>query len=249
MQPEQQNANQNQTPTPPPMPQQPQFGVPPVPPQPTVMYQQPVAKKSNTGLIVGIIVGAVVIFGAAITGFVVFGLIPWLSENQKVVEQRIDVPDSQDKTTNETIAKSGDKCFYADDYSHALGWRNDITFTKNSPFTGNVHFQPDSLEYAQPVYDQGVRTIAQLVQDNPDKKYHITVRGSVATANESDKDFALRRANKVKDQLVSLGVSADSIQVAEPDNITAMGGTGSDNEVLMRTARSVVMEFYPDCSI
>lgn len=206
------------------------------------------AKKSNTGLIIGIVVGAVVILGIATTSFVVFGLIPQLAKNQEATEQSVDATDTPSKTANGTATDDSDKCFAAEDYSNAFGWKNNITFTKNTPFTANVHFQPDSLEYTQPVYDQGVRTIAQLVQDNPGKKYRIVVYGFVATANEDDKAFALQRANKVKDQLVSLGVSVDSIQINEPDNITAIGGDGNDDESLKSTARAVTMNFYPDCS-
>ncbi len=139
------------------------------------------------------------------------------------------------------------KCFAASDYSNALGWNNTITFTSSSPYITNVHFQADSLEYDGSHNNGYVETIAKIATDNPGKDYTISLKGSVATTSQSDKDFSNKRAQKVKDQLVANGISANKITIVAPGNVNDLGMDPND-PVAQRTARAVVISFAPACS-
>jgi outer membrane protein OmpA-like peptidoglycan-associated protein len=139
------------------------------------------------------------------------------------------------------------QCFAPSDYNVAFGYNNTLSFSEEVPYTTNVHFQPDSLEYTDTASGQGADQVAQIVTSNPGKGYKISLQGSVATTNAADKDFANSRANKVKAALVAKGVAASNITILDPSNVADMGGD-NNNATLKEMARNVVIKFAPACS-
>ena len=228
--------------------------VPQPPTQPPQSPQQPSSQKPRKGLVVGLVIAGTIVL-LSIISIIVVDSIQYYSDVQEKAQQAAksakerEKDNQQEGTTgqSEPTKEDSSKCFASDDYSKALGWKNTIVFTNTSPFTTNVHFEPDSLEYTNPVGNQTIRTVARIVKNNPGKDYTIALSGSVATTNAGDKEFALQRANKVRDELVSLGVLVDNIRVDDPKDISAMGDD-SNNETVKQSSRSVVLNFYPACS-
>lgn len=154
---------------------------------------------------------------------------------------------TQPETPQTNSAQPTGQCFAPSDYDVAFGYKNTLSFSEQVPYTTNVHFQPDSLEYTDVASGQGADQVAQIVTSNPGKGYKISLQGSVATTNAADKDFANTRANKVKTALVAKGVAASNITILDPSNVADMGGDSS-NTTLKEMARNVVISFAPACS-
>lgn len=155
-------------------------------------------------------------------------------------------PGSMNVSTPSAVETSTANCFAPSDYSTAFGYSNTLSFSETSPYTANVHFLADSLDY-DGSYQQGyIDSFAKIVTTNPSKDYAIHVWGSTATTAASDKDFANQRAEKVKAALVADGVDATKITVDAAKNADDMGGATS--ETAKATARVVVMSFAPGCS-
>jgi len=149
-------------------------------------------------------------------------------------------------TTSTTTTPATTSCFTPSDYDAALGYSNTIAFSETSPYTTNVHFLADSLEYDGTYQDGYIGTVAKIVTTNPGKDYKVHIYGSVATTAASDASFANQRADKVKKALVAKGVAEANIIVDTPQNVNDMGGATS--EVAKATARVVVIKFIPGCN-
>lgn len=113
-------------------------------------------------------------------------------------------------------------------------------------YSTNVHFPADSLDYQGFDPTNSVASFASLVTDPAisNKTFLIHLYGSVGTSS-ADKDFANKRAEKVKTDLIAKGVPADKIILDAPKSVTDMGDTSS---VSRGSARNVVMKFDPTCS-
>lgn len=156
------------------------------------------------------------------------------------------VTSNETKTTDKTDSDTS-ACFAPSDYSHALGYANTLTFNETSPYTTNVHFQSDSLQYdSDGVANGNIGTVASIVSDNPGKDYAIHIYGSVATTAAADASFAGQRAEKVKSALVAKGVDTGKVTIDAPQNISSMGDM--TNETAKQMARSVVIKFAPACT-
>lgn len=153
---------------------------------------------------------------------------------------------SDNSTDTQSSAKAASACFAPNDYSHALGYSNTLTFNETSPYTTNAHFPADSLQYTDASSQSNVETVATIVTDNPGKDYLIHINGSVATTAASDASFANQRAEKVKNDLVSRGVAAGKIVIDTPQNVNSMGT--ALNETIKEMARVVVMKLIPACT-
>ncbi|NCU30970.1 hypothetical protein EOL73_02940 [Candidatus Saccharibacteria bacterium] len=159
-------------------------------------------------------------------------------------------------SSNEAVSKdtstpevSGSSCFAPNDYDEAFGYSNEFTFSEQTPYTTNVHFIADSLEYSASYMEGTIKSFADISTTNPGKDYTVHLYGSVATTNSSDLSFANQRAEKVKTGLVANGMSASKIIIDSPENITNMGSNDSADSTLKEISRSVVMKFIPACSV
>ncbi len=122
-----------------------------------------------------------------------------------------------------------------------LHYENSVT-----PYTTNIHFPADSLEYKGFDSTDTLDTIVSLATDPAVKNKTYTVRlyGSVGT-DASDSDFANKRAEKIKTDLIAKGVPADKIIVDPPKSVQDTGDTSS---ISQRSARTVVMKLDPTCA-
>lgn len=116
-------------------------------------------------------------------------------------------------------------------------------------FTTNVKFKADSVEYDNPqVFNNMLSNVADLAKSVSGKEFTIRLEGSVATTSAADLDFATQRAEKIKAELVKLGVPASKISVEKPINIDAISEPARRDEVTKQAARGVNIKFDPTCS-
>lgn len=122
-----------------------------------------------------------------------------------------------------------------------LHYENSVT-----PYTTNIHFPADSLEYKGFDSTDTLDTIVSLATDPvvKDKTYIVRLYGSVGT-DASDSDFANKRAEKIKTDLIAKGVPGDKIIVDPPKSVQDTGDTSS---ISQRSARTVVMKLDPTCA-
>lgn len=153
---------------------------------------------------------------------------------------------SNDSTDTSNVDSDGASCFAPSDYTSALGYSNPYAST-TSPYLTNIHFLADSLEYSDSVQTSQLDSFAKIATTNPGKDYSVKLSGSVATESSADLSFADKRANKIKQELVTRGMATDKITIDPPKTIASAGGNSSSNETAKTTARVVVMEFYPAC--
>jgi outer membrane protein OmpA-like peptidoglycan-associated protein len=103
---------------------------------------------------------------------------------------------------------------------------NGITYIEDESlgektFFGDLFFNADSTNYrSDSIAAQELGKAANLYKNTSDKDYGFSVQGSVyqAASTSGGVQLAKERSQKVKDQLVSLGVSADKVTVLEPTN-------------------------------
>ena len=114
------------------------------------------------------------------------------------------------------------------------------------PYTANVHFEPDSLDTSSD-NTGAVENMANLANDPSVKGKSFTIKlyGGVATS-QADKDFANKRAEVVKKELITKGVPADKIAIDPATSATDY--ESNPNEVSKRMNRVVVLTFDPTCS-
>jgi outer membrane protein OmpA-like peptidoglycan-associated protein len=116
-------------------------------------------------------------------------------------------------------------------------------------YSTNVKFEPDSLEYTQAnITKTFVEDIAELAKAVEGKQYTVRLYGSVATTAPADISFADQRSNKVKSELIALGVPADKISVEKSQNIEAISDPELRNEITKAGARGVHIDFDPTCT-
>jgi hypothetical protein len=165
------------------------------------------------------------------------------------------VPDSSSQTTTSTNSTTtSTACLVPSDYSVITNEldglaTNTTAWTADGPYTNNVHFQPDSLNY-DPT-DDPARTIkgfADFYKANLAKSFTIHLRGSVATTAASDLSFANQRAQKVSTEMQADGVPAASIVIDTPNNVTNDVGNATPDATDQATARNVVLQIVPTCS-
>jgi outer membrane protein OmpA-like peptidoglycan-associated protein len=125
-----------------------------------------------------------------------------------------------------------------------------LDFSKpETSYSTNVKFEADSLSYTQPNITQTfVEDIAELAKAVEGKQYTVRLYGSVATTAPADISFADQRSNKVKSDLIALGVPASKISVEKSQNINAISDPELRNEVTKAGARGVHIDFDPTCT-
>ncbi|HEX8762430.1 MAG TPA: hypothetical protein VF733_01600 [Candidatus Saccharimonadales bacterium] len=115
-----------------------------------------------------------------------------------------------------------------------------------NPYTNNVHFNPDTLDFSAPAaLNQGVvNAFAAFGKQYSDKTFTISLRGSVGTTKQSDLDFARQRSEKIKNLLIAGGTPANKIVIENPGSV---GDYGTNDSVSKQTARNVVIRILPAC--
>ncbi len=158
-------------------------------------------------------------------------------------------------TSTEPVAQSsGSQCLVQSDFDN---WYKDMYgktateygFHFEDPerrYTANVHFEPDSLDTSSD-NTGAVENMANLANDPlvKSKSFKIKLYGGVATS-QADKDFADKRAEAVKNELIAKAVPADKI-VIDPAT-SATDYESNPNDVSKRMNRVVVLTFDPTCS-
>lgn len=116
----------------------------------------------------------------------------------------------------------------------------------SNPYTNNVHFNPDTLDFSAPAsVNQGIiNAFAAFGKQYSDKSFTINLRGSVGTTKQADLDFARQRSEKIKNMLIAGGVPANKIVIENPGSV---GDYGTNNSVNQQTARNVVIKIIPSC--
>lgn len=117
----------------------------------------------------------------------------------------------------------------------------------NKAYTTNVHFPPDSLEYIDKVQAVLLGDFVKLPKDPKvvNKQFMIRLKGSVGTS-QADADFANKRSEKVKADLIALGVPVDKIMIDAPGSVTDYGNS-SPSTIDKEVFRAVVIKFDPSC--
>lgn len=116
----------------------------------------------------------------------------------------------------------------------------------NRPFSSNVHFPADSLDYSADLTG-AVENFINLTKDPSikGKMYAIHLYGGVGTS-QADKDFANKRAEVIKADLIKGGVPADKIIIDPPHSATDY--ESNPNEVSKGMTRVVVLKFVSTCN-
>lgn len=171
-----------------------------------------------------------------------------------VMGSQSSVAEQPSEPTSNTVNTS---CLVQSDFDNWYKQRYNKTATEEgfnfqkpeNMYTTNVKFQPDSIEYTDKAFSgSSIESIVDLAKSVSGKTYTVRLEGSVATTAPADLDFAKKRANKVKDQLVAGGVPASKIVIEEPNNITDISDPSRVDEVTKEAARNVVLKFDPTCS-
>lgn len=95
-------------------------------------------------------------------------------------------------------------------------------------------FNPDSTEYDfGDVTNDRIQKVADWYKNNSTKKFTINLKGKVYESSTTQQGLKLsnQRAEKIKSDLVSRGVSADVIVIDEPQKSSATYGDGSERNV------------------
>lgn len=168
------------------------------------------------------------------------------------------VPDStsdSSKSSTSTQPAGDGACLVASDfdtlYQESTGAPRPATtdYTKIA-FTGNFHFNPDSLEFSAPTQlNTGkVTYFANFIKQNEDKDFTVHLKGRVATTKPSDLDFARQRAEKVKNLMVAQGADASHIVVDEPGTVDDLGDDARTDSTRQQMSRSVVLTIDANCT-
>lgn len=166
--------------------------------------------------------------------------------------------DSVSTTTSSTTASpttTAKKCLVATDFD-ALYKANtgearpaDIDYTQtDTPYTDNLHFKPDSLDYIDAEETQPVNQIVNsFYKPNSSKTFVISIKGSVATTVKADLDFANQRAQKVKDLFKSKGVDEAHLKIEAPGNVNDVTGGEAANTIDQEISRLVLITIDTTC--
>lgn len=128
---------------------------------------------------------------------------------------------------------------------------SDLSYSKSGEFdlryTSNVHFLPDSLNFADASLDNDTITaFGNFGTQNSSKQFAIHLSGSVATTAAADLAFANQRADKIKGLLTTQGVEAAKVVVETPKTVADAGGSSGD-DAAARAARTVILTIVPKC--
>ena len=166
------------------------------------------------------------------------------------------IPSTSTTTTPSVSSTSGSSdttaCLATSDYNVLAqdidgSTTNSIAWTASNPYTQNVHFNPDSLDYDNT--DQAGGIISAFIafyKANTAKDYKIHLQGSVATTAQADLNFANQRSQKVQTQLEAGGVPASYIVIDTPQNVSSFSSTNSSTD--QQAARDVVITVVPGCT-
>lgn len=175
----------------------------------------------------------------------------WSSQALVLTPREIqDDADAEAVVTTESTAETPGNCLVASDfislYEEMFGSGNDAMRHDLSKIgtTGNVHFQPDSLEFAVGASEGTIKPYAHFAQRYSDKDFTIEYYGSVGTDSQADIDFAEQRAAKVRDIFIANGAPADKM-VMKPARTVLKDLDGSYDDVDQRTSRVVVFKIVP----
>ena len=160
----------------------------------------------------------------------------------------------EESTAKNEVATSG-VCLVQSDFDEWYKGYGGKTATEqgfyfNDPskaYTTNVHFPPDSLEYIDQVQTVLLGDFVKLPKDSKvaNKQFMVRLKGSVGTS-QADADFANKRSEKVKSDLIALGVPADKIVIDAPGSVTD-GGNTNPSTIDKEVFRAVVIKFDPTC--
>lgn len=197
------------------------------PVQPSTTYTTPIqiapmtAKKSHLGLIIGSVIAAILllfILGGAIVGYM---KVPnSASERAAQLQTTSRSPAISSNADNKTSSLA---CLTQEDYK----WMNydkqpssvnfdptydPASYTVNK--TENMFFKADSTDEDSllSVYDDW----ADFAKHAPDKQWKFRLEGSINGKNADSEGLANKRAERVKQQLISRGVPADRIIIDPP---------------------------------
>lgn len=160
------------------------------------------------------------------------------------------------KSTTE-LSNSG-QCLVQSDFDNWYKEEYGVTATEKglnfhkteNMYTTNLKFNADSLDYTDTAYNASIiKSLANLAGEVSGKTYVIRLQGSVATTSQTDLDFANKRAEKVKSDLITKGVPVSNIQIGQPSNVSDISGDPSQaNDVTKSQSRNVIVKFDPTCS-
>lgn len=200
--------------------EQPQNEIPQTPPvTPTPVPVMPQPQKSNTGLIIGIVAGVVVLL--AVVGLIAafyMGVFGKATQNSQKNQ-----PTSQNTSTTTTTKSTADtsSCVTAADLEKAFKVQTDQKDfdSMNYLYGTSIFFEADSTADSFPdqvgeEYDK----FAQFYKDNSTKQFaiHLTASTYEASTSDAGTKLATERVNKVKDALTSRGVPSDRIVIETP---------------------------------
>lgn len=145
-------------------------------------------------------------------------------------------PDTTTKTTTDTSTASG-ACLTDSDVAPLTGgtaYGTDL-FEGGRTYVGDTYFfQPDSTTYTYP--DQTAKYTQQVADwfaNNKTKNFTIRLSGKVHESGTTQSGITLsnQRAQKIKDELVSKGVTASMIVIDPPQESSATYNDGSERNV------------------
>ncbi len=155
------------------------------------------SKTSKLPLIIALIViGLLLVGGAAYA----------LMANSKTATT---ITPTSEKTPSIAVKGTGPKCLNLNDFP---------TEAANTyAFSQGVFFKPDTIVYEFP--DQLDTTLTPIVNSYnkfKDRKFKISVSGSVRQGDNKSQALAKARAQKVVDELVKRGIPANILYIADP---------------------------------
>ena len=154
---------------------------------------------------------------------------------------------SEPAATSQCLVQSDFDNWYKDMYSSKSATESGLHFeNSNTPYTSNVHFPADSIDYSSD-NTGGVENIINLANDPSvkGKSFVVHIYGGVGTT-QADKDFANKRAEVVKKDLIAGGVPADKITIDSAQSATDY--ESSPDAVSRGASRVVVLKFVSTCS-
>lgn len=118
-----------------------------------------------------------------------------------------------------------------------------------SNFSQSVFFNVNSTDFGdqQAANDKIINAYAQFAKDNAKKEFKFKIVGTYVHDNQAENDMATKRANKLKDSLVSKGVHESLIVVEKPASIDKFA-PGSVEAAGDNTSQSAIMEIDPTCT-
>lgn len=156
-------------------------------------------------------------------------------------------PSSQSAQSSQCLVQSDFDNWYKKLYSGKSATESSLHFENpQTPYSSNVHFPADSLDYKSTDNTGGVENMVNLANDPSvkGKSFTIHIYGGVGTS-QADSDFANKRAEVVKNDLITGGVSAENIVIDPPQSATDY--ESNPDQVSKGMSRVVVLKFVSNC--